>query len=296
MTYLLIGEDLLINNEIKKIIKENNINNESISTYDLEIDALKNALIDINTISLFESTKCIICKNLTNVTDLSDLKEYLKVNTSNILIFIMKTPKDNKEIYNLIKNKIDLSKIDINKYIENELKDYKINSSSINLLINNCNNNFNRITNEINKLKMYKYEEKVISNDDINLLVKKDLQNNIFDLINYINKKDKKNAYKVYNELIQNNEIPIKILVTLANNYRLIYQVKILSEEKSDNEIMDILSIKNEKRLFVLKKQSYNFTTNRLIYIIKQLASTDLSIKSGKMVDKQAMDLFFTKI
>lgn len=296
MTYLLIGEDLLINNEIKKIIKENNINNESISTYDLEIDALKNALIDINTISLFESTKCIICKNLTNVTDLSDLKEYLKVNTSNILIFIMKTPKDNKEIYNLIKNKIDLSKIDINKYIENELKDYKINSSSINLLINNCNNNFNRITNEIKKLKMYKYEEKVISNDDINLLVKKDLQNNIFDLINYINKKDKKNAYKVYNELIQNNEIPIKILVTLANNYRLIYQVKILSEEKSDNEIMDILSIKNEKRLFVLKKQSYNFTTNRLIYIIKQLASTDLSIKSGKMVDKQAMDLFFTKI
>lgn len=296
MTYLLIGEDLLINNEIKKIIKENNINNESISTYDLELDTLKNALIDINTISLFESTKCIICKNLINLKDLNELKEYLNIKTSNILIFIMKTPKDNKEIYNLIKNKIDLSKIDINKYIENELKDYKITTSSINLIINNCNNNFNRITNEINKLKMYKYEEKEITNDDINLLVKKDLQNNIFDLINFINKKDKKNAYKVYNELIKNNEIPIKILVTLANNYRLIYQVKILSEEKSDNEIMDILNIKNEKRLFVLKKQSYNFTTNRLIYIIKQLANTDLSIKSGKMVDKQAMDLFFTKI
>ncbi len=296
MTYLLIGEDLLVNKEINKILNENKINKESVTTYDLEINSLKNALIDINTISLFEDVKCIICKNLINVKELDELKEYLKQKTNNILILVMKNAKDNKPLYNLCKNIIDLSSIDINKYVKEELKDYTISPLNINLLINNCNNDFNRIKNEVEKLKMYKYNEKEITKEDINLLVKKSLDNNIFDLIDYINKKDRKNAYKIYNELIKNNEVPVKILVTLANNYRLMYQVKVLLESKSDEEIMKILDIKKEGRLYILKKQTYNFTSSRLLDILKELAKADLNIKSGKITDKLAMELFFSKI
>lgn len=294
MTYLLIGENF--KEEINKIIEKHNINKESITNYDLEIESFNNVLIDINTISLFESKKCIICKNSNNIDDLDKLKDYLKHETSNILILTMKAINDNKKLYNLIDNKIDLTKIDIESYIKNELKDYKITPLNIRLIITNCNNNFNRIKNELDKLKMYKFNEKEITSDDINLLIKKNLDNNIFDLIDNINKGNKKKSYEIYNELIKNNEAPIKILITLANNYRLMYQVKELMNNKNDKEIMEMLDIKKEGRLYILKKQTYNFTSSKLLSIIKELAKIDLSIKKGDLTDKQAMELFFTKI
>ncbi len=74
------------------------------------------------------------------------------------------------------------------------------------------------------------------------------------------------------------------------------YQVKVLLESKSDEEIMKILDIKKEGRLYILKKQTYNFTSSRLLDILKELAKADLNIKSGKITDKLAMELFFSKI
>lgn len=294
MTYLLIGDHL--KEEINKIITTNNIGKESITTYDLDLDTFDNVLIDLNTVSLFNDTKCIICKNAYNIKEFDSFKEYLKYETNNILILIMKDSKDNKELFKLCKNIIDLSKIDLENYVKKELKEYKISPLNINLLINNCNNNFNRVVQEVEKLKMYKYEEKEITRDDINLLIKKNLDSNIFDLIDYINKGNRKEAYRVYNELIKNNEAPVKILVTLANNYRLIYQVKVLVNSKSDKEIMEMLNIKKEGRLYILKKQTYNFTSNRLLKIIKELAKTDFNIKSGRTTDRQGLELFFSKI
>lgn len=294
MTYLLIGDHL--KEEINKIITTNNIGKESIITYDLDLDTFDNVLIDLNTVSLFNDIKCIICKNACNIKELDSFKEYLKHETNNILILIMKDSKDNKELSKLCKNIIDLSKIDLEDYVKKELKEYKISPLNINLLINNCNNNFNRVVQEVEKLKMYKYEEKEITRDDINLLIKKNLDSNIFDLIDYINKGNRKEAYRVYNELIKNNEVPVKILVTLANNYRLIYQVKVLVNSKSDKEIMEMLNIKKEGRLYILKKQAYNFTSNRVLKIIKELAKTDFNIKSGRTTDRQGLELFFSKI
>lgn len=294
MTYLLIGDHL--KEEINKIITTNNIGKESIITYDLDLDTFDNVLIDLNTVSLFNDIKCIICKNACNIKELDSFKEYLKHETNNILILIMKDSKDNKELSKLCKNIIDLSKIDLEDYVKKELKEYKISPLNINLLINNCNNNFNRVVQEVEKLKMYKYEEKEITRDDINLLIKKNLDSNIFDLIDYINKGNRKEAYRVYNELIKNNEVPVKILVTLANNYRLIYQVKVLVNSKSDKEIMKMLNIKKEGRLYILKKQAYNFTSNRVLKIIKELAKTDFNIKSGRTTDRQGLELFFSKI
>lgn len=294
MTYLLIGDHL--KEEINKIITTNNIGKESITTYDLDLDTFDNVLIDLNTVSLFNDIKCIICKNAYNIKEFDSFKEYLKHETNNILILIMKDSKDNKELFKLCKNIIDLSKIDLEDYVKKELKEYKISPLNINLLINNCNNNFNRVVQEVEKLKMYKYEEKEITRDDINLLIKKNLDSNIFDLIDYINKGNRKEAYRIYNELIKNNEAPVKILVTLANNYRLIYQVKVLVNSKSDKEIMEMLNIKKEGRLYILKKQTYNFTSNRLLKIIKELAKTDFNIKSGITTDRQGLELFFSKI
>ena len=52
MTYLILGNKEIIKEHINKIIKENNINKESISSYDLENNNIIQALDDINTLIL----------------------------------------------------------------------------------------------------------------------------------------------------------------------------------------------------------------------------------------------------
>ena len=54
MLYLLYGtEKFLIDKEIKKVIKDNKIDNLNINSYDLNSDTLTNVIDDAQTISLF---------------------------------------------------------------------------------------------------------------------------------------------------------------------------------------------------------------------------------------------------
>ena len=61
MNYLLYGKQrVLIDDEIKKIISENNINDLNISKYNLEDDELKNIIDDALMFSMFGDKKLII--------------------------------------------------------------------------------------------------------------------------------------------------------------------------------------------------------------------------------------------
>ena len=60
MIYLFYGEEqLLINNAINKIIKDNNIDEVNISRYNLEEVLLKDIVEDANTTSLFNDKKLV---------------------------------------------------------------------------------------------------------------------------------------------------------------------------------------------------------------------------------------------
>ena len=64
MTYLILGNNEIVKEHINKIVKENDINRESISSYDLETDNIMNALEDINTLSIFSDKKLVIVYNI----------------------------------------------------------------------------------------------------------------------------------------------------------------------------------------------------------------------------------------
>ena len=96
---------------------------------------------------------------------------------------------------------------------------------AINLLIGYCGNNLSRIENELEKLKLYKLNEKEITTEDIENLVKKSLDSTIFNLIDKINEKDKVKIFKIYNELLEEGETEEKIMYTIANHYRLLFQI-----------------------------------------------------------------------
>ena len=304
MTYLLLGNDEIINEKIKDIITENNINPDSISKYNLETDNVLLAIDDINTFNMFGDKKIVIATNLKNIINKEDEKndiyinsliKYLENQSDNILILCGdQLPRKKKLVECLEKNciKIETSDFDMNSYIKNLFEDYNISNINIEILKNYCSNDISRIKHEIEKLKLYKLDDKTIIKEDIDLLVSKNLDKTIFDLINNIEKNNKREAFNIYRLLKENNEEDMKILSMLANNYRLIYQVKNLSINKSDKEIGELLAIKNPKRISVLKNKGYNFTNDYLKKALSLLAELDYKIKTGLIDKEYAVCLF----
>ena len=307
MTYLILGNNEIIKEHINRIIKKNNINKESISSYDLEIDNIINVLEDINTLSIFSDKKLVIVYNIESLIKkddknndiyVSELIKYLNNQSDNILIISGKSLPNRKKLitsFDSFSTKIEANSFDINSYIKELLDDYKMSNNDMELLKTYCSNDLLRIKNEIEKLKIYKLEEKQITRNDIESLVLKDLDKTIFDLINSVEKGTKNRSFDIYKQLKEQNEEDMKILSMLANNYRLIYQIKNLAYTKTDNEMKEILGISNPKRISVLRSKGYNYTNKELEGILSYLADLDYKIKNGLMDKETAVYLFLAR-
>ena len=151
-----------------------------------------------------------------------------------------------------------------------------------------------RINNEINKLINYK-DDKKITIDDINRVVIPISDNNIFNLMDALVKKDKKQSLKLYNDLINNKVEVIKIFINLSYQFRLMYQVKSL-ETKSDNDIADIIGVKNPKQIRAIKYRIGNYSQKELLDNLLNLAKLDEQIKTGKVIDTIAFPLYIANL
>ncbi|MCD8562236.1 MAG: hypothetical protein LRY26_00295 [Bacilli bacterium] len=118
-------------------------------------------------------------------------------------------------------------------YIKEYLKEYKIDSIALKYIYQYLVIDLNHIKNELDKIMMYKWEEKEITIKDIEKIMYFPEETDVFKLIDYIVLKDSKKALKTYYELL-NKEDPIKIITILANQIRLIYQIKSLSNFSND--------------------------------------------------------------
>lgn len=290
MIYLLIGEESIIKKQIKDIIVKNNIDFNSVINYDLENDNIKNVIEDLNTYNLFGDKKIVIVKNINKLDD-EMIIEYLNNPSSNILVFISydeldKRKKINKEILR-VSEVINTKDVDLSSFIKDELKDYTYDNDVVKLLKNRCCNNYFKISNELEKLKMLKIEEHNITKDDVLLYVKKSFDTNIFDLTNYINRKDIKKSLEVLKDLLNNSEDELRLLGLLANNFRTLYMIKNMMFKYNDDYIIDTLKM-HPYRLKMLKEQAINFSIEDLQKLIKKLGTIDINVKSG-FIDKNGI-------
>ena len=296
MTYTFIGNNDYIEKEISKLLKSSN--KENIINYDLEQDSFDKVLEDLNTISLF-GEKTIIVNNISNITEPEKLIKYLENESDNTLILINNKQLDKrKKLTKTIEEKTifkELFKYDITKFVKDLLEDYTMSYLDINTLISYCNEDIKRVEQELEKLKIYKINEKEITKADIEKLVKKSYDSTIFNLIDSINSQNKENMYKIYEELLLENETDEKIIYTLANHYRLLYQIMLKTKKLSDNEIIKEYNF-HPYRLTKLKEQANLISEKEVLKIIKNLADIDIKIKTGKIDSNTAIVMFFENL
>ena len=309
MNYLLYGtETFLIEQELKKIISKHKIDEISITKYDLSIDSLKLILDDSMTVSLFDDNKLIIVNNANifnrgKTDDSIDLLvQYLSnSNPSTIIVFINPnaTIDSTKKITKLIKEKGIIKELNTTnpmEIIKNICDGYKIDRESINLLIDRVGNNVSIIEQELNKLMLYKIDDKVITKEDVINLTSVNIDTDIFKFIDFIIQKEKDMAMRIYTEMIKQGEEPIKIIALLASKFRLMYQaVELTRSGCSQQDISSTLGVHiYSVKLAIQAGLKYN--NKLLLKYLDKLADLDISIKTGKVEPVLGLELFILDV
>ena len=236
---------------------------------------------------------------LDKIDDSDFLIKYFDNALDNVLILVSYKELDNrKKLTKVLKEKTEYKEIfsyDFNGYVKERLDGFKMNFMTINLLVSYCDGDIKRLFNELEKLKLYKFNEKVITLDDVNRIVRKGYDSTIFNLIDEINSGNKEKIYSIYRELLMENETEEKILYTIANHYRLLYKVKIKSMSMSDSEMIRVYRL-HPYRLTKLKEQCRLVSREKILFMLKGLSDVDINVKSGKMDISTGMFLFLENL
>lgn len=314
MVYLFYGtEEFLINREIKNIAKDNNIEDIDISYYNLENDLLDNVLEDADMSSLFGTKKIMVVDNAYIFTGTvrkkgpnHNIELFIKYltnpNPDTILIFTNNDEAidDRKKIVKNIKNNGTVKEFNKLKssdsFIKQELNDYKMSSATIKAFSDYVGSNLAIIASEIEKLKLYKGDDKNITTDDVYLVCSEFIDVDLNELTNSIVCKNIKKALKIYDELVKQGEEPIQIIIRVANQFRIIYQVKELSKKGySNKDITSILGI-HPYRIQKALENSYQFSSQKLMDYLKKLSEIDEGIKMGTIDKSMALELFILEV
>lgn len=310
MNYLFYGlETFFMEKEIKKIIDNANIPGYAINKYDLEIDLLDDILEDASMISLFDEKKIIVVDNAYIFTR-KVVKNPLSHNLDNLLKYLQNPNPNTIIIFNIIYEKIDSVKkiskeikkngivkefnkseniVDIAK---NLFGDYQIGITDLNFFIDRVGKDLLILEQEVNKIKVYKGDDKKITKEDIISLTHKNIDIDIFALIEAIVSKNKDKAMEIYGEMIKRNEEPIKIIVMLGNQFRIIYQAKELyNKGYTEGNIATKLGI-HPYRIKLALQSGRRYSSELLLDCLEKLADLDINIKNGTIDKNFGLELF----
>lgn len=310
--YLFYGiEKYLIEEEIKKM--SSSINELNIVRYNLEETNLKDIIEDACTVSLFSDKKLIIVENAYIFTgtvnkklpiqDTKILEEYYQhINPDSNIIFVVDKDKidTRKKITSLMKEKGIIKEfnkvLNLNNFILEKFKPYKISNNLTKLFLDRVGNHLDIITNEIEKIKTYKGGNLEITENDINEMTVKNIDMDIFKLIDNILNKNKEQAIECLEEMMKYGEEPLALIIMLANQFRIMYQAKMLVKKGySERDIASLLDI-HEYRVKKALEKARMYSESIILDNLEKLANLDYDIKSGNIDKNIGLELFLLNL
>ena len=297
---------IILNKFLEDIVKDNKFSLDEVIKFDLSERNISEVITELDTYSLFSTRKIVFAYDAVFLTtDKTEIEHDIDMFTKyinnpkedSVLVLACRKLDGKKNIAKLVKEKFKIieTTIDFNEYVKNKTKGYKFSNSDIAYFLTCMNEDIDRINNELDKLMMLKDEDKEITKNDIDLIVIKKIDDNIFDLIEAIIKKDKKRSLEIYNGIVNYGEEVFKIMISLANQVRLLLQVKIL-ENENDLDIAEKLHLKNPKQLYFIRKKMAGYTTKELTDYLLKLSIMDEELKLGKAIDKIVFPVFIATL
>lgn len=315
--FLIYGEEEFILKKHLDVLKKKLLGDDvdnNVSVYDLYHDPLDLVLEDCDTIPFLSEKKIVIANNPFFLTgekvktdfenNLDNLIKYIENPTDfSYLIFYLKAPKldERKKVVKKLKGMAKV--LEANALSDNELikqlkkiaskSEFVISNDAVELLTARTGKKFGIAYQELGKLMLYKANEKEITVKDVDEMVSRSLEDNVFELIDYVLRKETAKSLLIYRDLLKFNEEPIKINAILASQFRLMLQCKVLYKRGySQKEIASYLKV-HPYRVKLAMEKANNYNDKVLINTLYDLGDIDFKIKSGQVNKELALELFF---
>lgn len=290
MIYLLLGKDFnIVNARVSSLVSSLNISN--IIKYDFSETDLTSIINEVNYIDLFNEKKLLIVSNfsLKNVKDELEelLTKYINNMGENVIIFkcIDESLDERRSLTKLLKSKCTVEVIEkldyktLHEYVVNMFKKNGIttNFNQVKKILDLCEYNPDYTINEVEKLLIYKIGDTSLSDEDIDNVISKNNEKEMFNLNEYIMKKDIKNAINSYKILTSSNIDASIILDSIAKQFRILLEVK-SHNNSNDNDLGRKLGV-NPFVITKLRPFVNDYSNEDIINVLYKLSNLDINIK-----------------
>lgn len=315
MICVIYGDEVfLMERKLEALKKQYQCNdtNMNFSLYQGDHYNMEEVYEDLTTPSFFQERKMVVLKNPSFLTNKKEKKEsqdseiFIKclqqdIDDNIFVIFCNEKFDERKKIVKELRKKANFYEVEkVNHYKLAATarsgfvnRNTTIDDDALELLLARVGNNLIEIRNEVEKLSLY---TKHVDIEAVEKLVSKPLEENVFDLATALLQKDRKRMFLVYQDLMIQKEEPVKLIILIANQIRLIYQVRLLDRKGyQDKEIAKMLAI-NPYRLKYIRKEGNDFDLHDLLQCLDELSKLDIQIKTGKLDKEKGLELFLLKI
>lgn len=316
MIYLVYGDQFpLVSKRVKKIISSiltdgidefnySRINAKEVLVQDICYECSLFPMGDKKVIRVDNPYFLSTNKEKTSIEKDQDYKSLVKyINNPNELvdvIFVLENKDVNKknEIYKAIEKKgkiifeegLSLNTLSQTGRIFFQKKGVDISNEALDLLIQRTGDNVSMFIQEAEKLCLYGGD---IDVDIVSKMVNIPLEQNAFNICEYLITSQINKAIKTYRDLLVLKEEPVRLMNLLASQFRLYTQVAYLySIEKNNHEdIATILKI-HPYRVKLMCKNLMRITYYQLLKVLDDLYLLDVKIKSMEVEPSLGLELF----
>ena len=159
----------------------------------------------------------------------------------------------------------------------------KITERDLELFLEKTGTGMENISKELEKLICYCMDREAVTREDIEAICTRQINNQIFDMMNAIAEKKQKEAMRLYYDLLTLKEPPMRILFLLARQFNLLLQVRELKKKgypvKTIGENVGLPGFIAGKYV----NQAAKFSTKDLRQAVTDCVEAEEAVKTGKM-------------
>ena len=163
------------------------------------------------------------------------------------------------------------------------------------LFLEKTGTDMENISKELEKIICYCMDKEVITGADIEEICVRQVNNQIFDMMDAIAGKRQKEAMDLYYDLLTLKEPPMRILFLLARQFNLLLQVKELKQKGYPAKVIgENVGLPG----FIAGKyvnQAEKFSAQYLRRAVTDCVETEEAVKTGKMNDVLSVELLLIK-
>lgn len=149
---------------------------------------------------------------------------------------------------------------------------------------------------EIEKLSLFIGHGGIVTGDVVDRLVTRSTEQNVFILIDDIVRLRLNRAFSIFYDLLKMKEEPVKIVLLIARQFRIVLQVKELAKAGYSQQQMASQLGLHPYAVKVAAEQGQRYTPDKLEQIIVQLAELDYKLKTGRVDKVLGLEMFLLRL